>query len=322
MIGLTEAPFGLFQSYAPMAMVAFAMRKYINVIFDTNGKQRTAQHLVDDVVELFKAWESGKTSNKLNFMFESKEAGRVCKNLIKMFSLNKLKGYSDISSLKDARWAVQNDYCKEKGYPLWSLKYVDDCSDQMKELIDNLVRVVTDPESMKNPNLLEATMNGYDSLKTDFGNLLLPQEDNFRKGFITYLNSIEIVNIQDGEIDDAKAYLQGHLQSEVGSWTEEEVKDKLKDWRMSLQVKTDNTSGQGGENQNQSNNAGYTGYNGGSSWSNGQGGNWKPINKDELKQKRDAALDKIAGNPNLQQALENLVNSEDGYIIDIILKYV
>lgn len=323
LIGLTEAPFGLFQSYAPMAMVAFAMRKYINVIFDTNGKQRTAQHLVDDVVELFKAWESGKTSNKLNFMFESKEAGRVCKSLIKMFGLNKLKGYSDISSLKDARWAVQNDYCKEKGYPLWSLKYVDDCSNQMKKLIDNLVRVVTDPESMKNPNLLEATMNGYDSLKTDFGNLLLPQEDNFRKGFVTYLKSIEIVNIQDSEIDDAIAYLHGHLQSEVGSWTEEEVKDKLKDWRMSLQVKPDTQQiYPGSENQNQGGNTGYTVSNGGASWNNGQGGNWKPINKDELKQKRDAALDKIAGNPNLQQALEKLINSEDGYIIDIILKYV
>ena len=71
------------------------------------------------------------------------------------------------------------DYCKEKGYPLWSLKYVDDCSDVMKEFIENLVRVITDSESMKNPSLLDATMNGYDMLKTDFGNLLLPQEDNF-----------------------------------------------------------------------------------------------------------------------------------------------
>lgn len=322
LIGLTEAPFGLFQSYAPMAMVAFAMRKYINVIFDTNGKQRTAQHLVDDVVELFKAWESGKTSNKLNFMFESKEAGRVCKNLIKMFSLNKLKGYSDISSLKDARWAVQNDYCKEKGFPLWSLKYVDDCSEPMKEFIDNLVRVVTDPESMKNPNLLEVTMNGYDLLKTDLGNLLLPQEDNFRKGFVTYLKSIEIVNIQDTEIDDAIDYLQGHLQSEVGSWTEEEVKDKLKDWRMSQQAKPEDKPGQGTENQNQGGNNGGTNVNGGSTWNNNHGNNWKPISQNELKQKRAVALDKIAGNPNLQQALEKLINSEDGYIIDIILKYV
>ena len=99
--GLTKPPYGLFQGYAPMAMVAFAMRKYVNQLFDTNGKQRTAQHIVDDVVEMFRAWENGKTSQKLNFIFESKEAGKLCRNLITMFSLKKLKGYSDISSLKD-----------------------------------------------------------------------------------------------------------------------------------------------------------------------------------------------------------------------------
>ncbi len=310
LIGLTEAPYGLFQSYAPMAMVAFAMRKYINVIFDTNGKQRSAQHLVDDVVELFKAWESGKTSNKLNFMFESKEAGRVCKSLIKMFNLNKLKGYSDISSLKDARWAVQNDYCKEKGYPLWSLKYVEDCSDVMKEFIENLMRVISDPESMKNPSLLDATMNGYDLLKTDFGNLLLPQEDNFRKGFVAYLKSIEIIDIKDDEIDEVIAYLHGHLQSEVGSWTEEEVKDQVKDWRVLILNKGKDNGGQ--------ENDGSQGNNGGQI-----GETWRPVTPpDVLKEKRTKALNKIADNPNLQQALENLINTEDGYIIDIILKYV
>lgn len=310
LIGLTEAPYGLFQSYAPMAMVAFAMRKYINVIFDTNGKQRSAQHLVDDVVELFKAWESGKTSNKLNFMFESKEAGRVCKSLIKMFNLNKLKGYSDISSLKDARWAVQNDYCKEKGYPLWSLKYVEDCSDVMKEFIENLMRVISDPESMKNPSLLDATMNGYDLLKTDFGNLLLPQEDNFRKGFVAYLKSIEIIDIKDDEIDEVIAYLHGHLQSEVGSWTEEEVKDQVKDWRVLILNKGKDNSGQE-KDGSQGNNGGQTGETS------------RPATPpDVLKEKRTKALNKIADNHNLQQALENLINTEEGYIIDIILKYV
>lgn len=308
LIGLTEAPFGLFQSFAPMMMVAFAMRKYANVIFDSNGKQRTAQHLVDDVVELFKAWESGKTSNKLNFIFESKEAGKVCKSLIKMFSLNKLKGYSDISSLKDARWAVLHEYSKEKGYPLWSLKYVNDVNEQIREFIDNIMRVIADPESMKNPSLLEATMNGYDLFKTDFGNLLLPQEDNFRKGFINYLKSIEIVNIKDDEINAAIAYLQGHLQGEVGLWTEEEVRDKLKDWRMwqhqeelqqQIQPSTDWQ-----HNQTSTPNHQYS------------------TNTEELKQKRIIAISKISDNPNIKQALETLINTESGYIIDIIMKYV
>ncbi len=312
LIGLTQPPFGLFQSYAPMGMVAFAMRKYANVIFDANGKPRTAQHLVDDVVELFRAWESGKSSNKLVFMFESKEAGKVSKYLIKMFNLNKLKGYSDISSLKDARWAVLHEYSKEKGYPLWSLKYATDCTDNLREFIGNLMKVVSDPESMKNPNLLDATISGYDALKTDFGNLLLPSEDNFRKGFVAYIKDIDIVNVKDDEVDTAIQYLHGHLMSEVGMWTEDEVKEKLKDWRIRQQWERAEGNSQGGGN---SGNAGCS-----------LGDNeWREainIEEEELKQKRSSAMHKVAGNPNLKEALENLINAENGYIIDILMKYV
>ena len=238
LIGLTEAPFGLFQGYAPMAMVAFAMRKYVNQIFDTNGKQRTAQHLVDDVVELFKAWENGRSSNKLNFLFESKEAGKLSKHLIAMFSLKKLKGYSDISSLKDARWAIQNEYAKEKGYPLWSLKYCssDYNTEDVCLLIDNVIKVVGDSESMKNPALLNDTINGYEAQRFEWGNLLVENNGgNYRDGFINFLKSVENVKIQDHEIDDAIVYLKGHL-AEVGLWKEAEVKDCLKDWRLSLQT--------------------------------------------------------------------------------------
>ena len=312
LIGLTEPPFGLFQSYAPMAMVAFAMRKYVNVIFDTNGKQRTAQHLVDDVVEMFKAWESGKNSNKLNFIFESKEAGRVSKNLIRMFGLNKLKGYSDISSLKDARWAVLHVYSKEKGYPLWSLKYTAECTGDMKEFIDNLMRVVTDPESMKNPRLLEAVINGYDMLKTDFGNLLLPQENNFQKGFVTYMKGIEIVDVKDDEVEAAIKYLHEHLESEVGMWTEEEVKDKLKDWRMTtIQPVTPVVPPVIPVMSQPQITPGVQPF--------------VPapvVSPDELKKKRNKAINRVNNSEDLRQAIENMINTEDSNVIDILLKYV
>lgn len=305
LIGLTEAPFGLFQSYAPMAMVAFAMRKYINVIFDTNGKQRTAQHLVEDVIEMFKAWENGKASNKLNFMFESKEAGQVCKSLIKMFNLNKLKGYSDISSLKDARWAVLHVYCKEKGYPLWALKNVDGCTPEMKEFIDNLMQVVGNPESMKNPSLLENTINGYDVLKTDFGNLLIPSADSFHKGFVSYMQSIDNVNVQDDEVEEAQKYLHEHLESEVGMWTEEEVKDKLKDWRISKSTPTPSPTPPVQPQPPIIPTPPVL-----------------PVNPDELKKKRNKAINRVNNSEDLRQAIENMINQEECYVIDILLKYV
>lgn len=304
LIALTEAPYGLFQSYAPMAMVAFAMRKYRNIIYDTNGKQRTAQHLVEDVVEMFKAWESGKTSNKLNFMFESKEAGSVCKMMIRLFKLDKLKGYSDISSLKDARWAVLHEYSKIKNYPLWSLKYTDDSemNDEIRTFIDNLMKVVLDPESMKNPNLLDETVSGHNKYKMELGNILMDSRDNFRKGFNAYMKSIEIVNVQDNEIDGARQYLNEHLQSEVGLWTEEEVKDKLKDWRMSQKPVVPPTPPQDDDDDNKGDNP--------------------PVHPDILKQKRDEAIKHLNDCPDLKKALEDFINSEDYYTIDTLLRYV
>lgn len=317
LVGLTEAPYGLYQSYASMAMVAFAMRKYVNQIFDTNGKQRTAQHLVDDVVELFRAWEAGKTSQKLNFMFESKEAGKLCKHLIAMFSLKKLKGYSDISSLKDARWAIQHEYAKEKGYPLWALKYTSSefNTEQMRQLIDDVMRVIGDPESMKNPQLLNNTINGYEEQKLEWGNLLIENNGgNYKEGFNNFLKSVEIVNLQDAEIPEAMNYLNGHLEGEVGLWKELEVKDKLKDWRMSQQKP-----------------AGVEVINGGTSVSGG--GN--PYAGDEgfvgvkehtadIASKRSELADKVKMIPSneIKEIINEIIEKENGYILDVLLKYV
>ena len=318
LIGLTEAPFGLYQSYASMAMVAFAMRKYVNQIFDTNGKQRTAQHLVDDVVEMFRAWESGKTSQKLNFMFESKEAGKLSKYLISMFSLKKLKGYSDISSLKDARWAILHEYARDKGYPLWSLKYCTSeyNTEKMKQLIDDVIKVVGDPESMKNPQLLSRTISNYEEQKLEWGNLLIEKNgSNYKEGFDNFIKSVEIVNLQETEIPEAMDYLHGHLEGEVGLWKELEVREKLKDWRISQQ-KPSKSSFSGGMATDE----GTTG-NGDSSGEGFVGVGEQPV---DITTKRNELAGRIKMIPSgeLKDIVSEIIEKENGYILDILLKYV
>lgn len=306
---LTKPPYGLYQTYAPMAMVAFAMRKYINQIYDTNGKQRSAQHLVDDVVEMFKAWESQKTSKNLNFMFESKEAGQLTKKLVKMFSLDKLKKGIDVSSLKNARWAITHEYAQQQGYPLWSLKYSTNPSntEDMRKLIDNVLRIAIDPESMKNPSLIGEALAGYDQLKFDWGNLVLPVYGAFKEGFQNFMQSVEIVDVQNDEVDEAFNYLQQHLAGEVGLWTEVDVKDKLKDWRMSKRVLTPKVPGVSEPPS--------TAYN-------PQPGS--SVTPSELHAQRQKAAMRLEAleDRQLRTLLNQLIENADGHIIANILKYV
>lgn len=328
LLGLTLPPFGLFQSYAPMAMVAFAMRKYAGKIFDLNGKPRTANHLVDDIVEMFKAWENGKTSAKLNFMFESKEAGAITKNLIRTFKLNKLPKYSDVSSLTDARWAMTHEYSAEVGYPLWSLKYVPDCSDENRELIDSIIKVITDSESVKNPPLMARVAEGLKN-NIDLGNLLLESANNFEKGFKNFVMGLDYINLQESEFDEAKQYILGHLEGTIGLWTENKVTDTLKNWRLEQQQKLARLENQ--ERFKQEQEKLQAGNPSNPSWGQAET-KVSPVTivaesqeSEEMKIKRSEIARKVmplASSQQLRNLLQDLCDNGDIRTLDIMMKYV
>ncbi len=231
-IDLTKPPYGLFQSYAGMGMLAFAMRPYIGKIFDLNGKPREAQHLVEDVVEVFKAWEDGKANPKVTFRFETPEEGKLCKAFIKTFNLTAYKDITEISSLKNARWVMTHSYIPSKKYPLWALKYVaeDKAKEEVRTLVDNINSICVEVGS-SNPNLMTDALEGLKMYEFEFKNLI-GNDANFREGFQAFLQTVETVGLKAEEFDAAVEYISGHLQSEVGTWNEDEVINALKDWRL------------------------------------------------------------------------------------------
>lgn len=238
---LRKPPYGLSANYASAAMVAFALRSWANKIFDNLGKPRDANDLVSDIAELFSVWEKGKSSNKLSFKFQTPEENKLCKTLVKTLKLDKLKGYNDISSLKDARFAITGPLVEEKGYPLWSLKYMDEnfcqshpaiiLNDDMRRLFDNIVTICEPNQDMKNPKLINDTLDLIERFRADIPDIMA-KPGSFRNGFENFLLAQHGVGLQQNEVDDAYGYIKKALESTVGYWTEDEVKNALKDWRI------------------------------------------------------------------------------------------
>lgn len=241
---LTKPPYGLYKNCAAMGMVAFALRPWVNKIFDPQGKPRDANALIDDVVLLFKVWDEGGSNAKLNFKFQTQEEGKLCKDLISLFGLGGANSiYKDVTSLKDARYAITADFLGKRKTPLWALKYAPQSvfeslpgkvaiTDDMKRLIDNIVTICSERD-LRNPALINETLALIGGLRFEMTNLF-KVEAAFTEGFKEYLKQVPYVNVQDSETENLWQYIEKHLESTVGYWTAEEVEKTALQWRASL----------------------------------------------------------------------------------------
>lgn len=240
---LTSPPYGFYPNFANMAVFAFAMRPWVQKIFDMQGKPRDENAMVEDIDLLFKVWDGSKKANgKLSFKFQTQEEGKLCKELVSLFSLDKKnKEYSDISSLTNAKYAMVNFYLKENKAPLWALKYVPastfadqplpiEVSEPIKRLIDNVVSICSERE-LRNPALINDTLKLIAEQRMDMMNIL-NVESAFSDGFRQFLLDIELANIKEEELAEVQEYILGHSEASVGYWTEQAVITHAKDWRL------------------------------------------------------------------------------------------
>jgi len=253
---LTKPPYGFYGNYATMGVMAFALKPWVNKIFDPQGKSRDANALIDDIVLLFKVWDDNKSNSKLNFKFQTPEEGKLCKEFTSLFSLNDHgNSYSDISSLKDARYAITAEFLSKKNAPLWAIKYAPDSAfaglpviinitEDIRTLTDDIVKICAERE-LRNPALINETLALIGQLRIDMKNVL-NVDDAFTEGFKSYLMQLPDVNVREDEVDELHGFIEQHLESTVGYWTEKEVETCALRWRASkvTQVSSDTSEKQ------------------------------------------------------------------------------
>lgn len=305
---LTLAPYGMYKSFASYGLLAYALRPYVDKVFDTNGKPINAQRMLEIIDLTFKIWDGDvKHYNKVELKFETKEESSIAKGLISMFQLGKLKDYKDVSSLTDARWALRNGFCPQVGFPLWAIKYCDklqalSCKDKISKLTDDIITIYTEVGT-KNPALMVETDSLITEVKFEYMSLLnYEEENNFEIGFRHYLLTDSIVNLQESDYDAALKYIRQHMESVVGLWTEAAVIEQLKNWKLSL-LPTDSTSSNKPDDKDS-----------------GTGVAEPPVAYNEKLSKAKARIQSISNIDEAKRILDELCNLGYDTIIDTILK--
>lgn len=305
---LTLAPYGMYKSFASYGLLAYALRPYVDKVFDTNGKPINAQRMLEIIDLTFKIWDGDvRHYNKVELKFETKEEGSIAKGLISMFQLGKLKDYKDVSSLTDARWALRNGFCPQVGFPLWAIKYCDklqalSCKDKISKLTDDIITIYTEVGT-KNPALMVETDSLITEVKFEYMSLLnYEEENNFEIGFRHYLLTDSIVNLQESDYDAALKYIRQHMESVVGLWTEAAVIEQLKNWKLSL-LPTDPTSSNKPDDKEH-----------------GTGVAEPPVAYNEKLSKAKARIQSISNIDEAKRILDELCNLGYDTIIDTILK--
>ena len=225
---LMRPPYGLFKNKASYVVLSFALRKHKEDLFNPStsqpiGNEKLGKEMMKILIEM---WDTGisDTNNKLLLRFGSVEERNLTSILGEVFNLSVVKGVSmsDLKSLTYAKWCI-TEFCKQIAkYPLWSLLYCEEIKSKQncKKAISDLINLFNQ-DSYQLPKIKEL----LHEIKNDQIDLykLLTKANNYREGFVNFINDIKEVELQSewwGELEEELS----HLQSEIAFRREEDVK--------------------------------------------------------------------------------------------------
>lgn len=225
LIFLTKPPFGLYPNMLYLATLGFLMRGYVGKLYESGrGKPIEKEIMRDKILDLFKYWESGRGSNKLEVRLGTAEEKKLITHLTVVFNLR------DIESLNDLRWGIR-DWIKESQYPLWVFKLSENANEEIILAIDNIIELIETMDTEISQSDIKSALDAVNVVETDLECLVIKKEKS-RELFIAWLKNIEKIEIKNEEIDSAIAYIRRNMPEEIGvaSWKEDNVRERVKDW--------------------------------------------------------------------------------------------
>ncbi|MBW2003213.1 MAG: hypothetical protein JRI72_01160 [Deltaproteobacteria bacterium] len=222
---LTKPPFGLYPNMLHMATLGFLMMGYVGKLYETGrGKPIEKEIMRDKILDLFKYWEGGRGSNKLEVRLGTAEEKKLITDLTGVFNLR------DIESLNDLRWGIR-EWIKESQYPLWVFKLSEDANEEIKLAIDEIIELIESMDTEISRSDIKNVLDAVKVVETDLKFLIFKKE-KIRELFIAWLKNIENVEIRDEEIDNVIAYIRRNMPEEIGvySWKEDNIRERVKDW--------------------------------------------------------------------------------------------
>jgi len=220
---LTEVPYGIYTNMPNMALMGFAMRKYIGELYVADlGQPIEKDEMRDLIGYMFTYWQDNKNQSKLNVRFGSKEERELKKLLFELFDLK------DFNSITDTRWAIVNYVKSTAKFPIWSLKYHSE-DKNLSIVVDELLKLIHNSTNKINIKLISGVLEIIKEFHYELKLALKPE--NFRNGFLKFLQSIDgIINISDANFEEITSYLIAYMNEEVGYWKEDDVKLKVYQW--------------------------------------------------------------------------------------------
>lgn len=228
--GLLEPPYGVWNGYVPMALVAFALKQRLGELV-INSQKVEPEQMVGKLEELFRRWlqHKRKSTESLTFTFQTLEAATLCRDLVKVFDFRTPKD-GDITALTQALAHI-NDKYNALGYPLWTLCWAMPADDTVRQCVEGIFTLCQATHDIPAATTLTELHNHIESREVELRRLLGTGKSTMQSEFLSFLQSAPQGAPAAGEENQAEEYIRGNLQGATALWTRDAVRTALMKWR-------------------------------------------------------------------------------------------